>query len=79
MTQELRCDELVELVTDYLEAQLSAAERERFEAHLADCRGCEIYLEQMRQVIRAAGELHEDDMTPEAWERLRRAFRTWKA
>ena len=33
--QELTCQQLVELVTDYLEGALSAPERARFEAHLA--------------------------------------------
>ncbi|MBV9195699.1 MAG: zf-HC2 domain-containing protein, partial [Solirubrobacterales bacterium] len=30
----LRCREFVELVTDYLEGALPAAQRDRFEAHL---------------------------------------------
>ena len=34
-SRELTCQELVELVTDYLEGALPAAERARFEAHLA--------------------------------------------
>jgi anti-sigma factor RsiW len=39
--EDLRCRELVELVTDYLEGALAPAERARFEAHVADCPGCE--------------------------------------
>ncbi len=78
MIPELRCRELVDLVTDYLENALPAADRERFEQHLADCRGCETYLEQMRQVIRAAGRLRPEDVPAEAWEPLLRAFRAWK-
>ena len=34
---ELTCQELVELVTDYLEDALSPAERVRFEEHLIVC------------------------------------------
>ena len=48
---DLACRELVELVTDYLEDALPAAERERFEAHLADCEGCDAYVEQVRATI----------------------------
>jgi anti-sigma factor RsiW len=58
--EDLACRELVELVTDYLEGALAPAERARFEAHLADCPGCERYLEQLRATIaitRASGEL----------------------
>ena len=52
---DLACRELVELVTDYLENALPTAERERFEAHLAECEGCDAYVEQVRATIRLAG------------------------
>ena len=55
----LSCQELVELVTDYLEDRLPPAERERFEGHLALCPGCDTYVEQMRETIRLTGELTE--------------------
>jgi anti-sigma factor RsiW len=48
---ELTCEELVELVTDYFEGALAPEERGRFEAHVADCPGCEIYLDQMRATL----------------------------
>jgi anti-sigma factor RsiW len=47
----LTCRELVELVTDYLEGALPAGERERFEAHMAACEGCDAYVEQVRRTI----------------------------
>jgi anti-sigma factor RsiW len=59
MPAELSCRELVELVTDYLEGVLTAAERMRFEAHLSECDGCEAYLEQMLLTIRALRLLRE--------------------
>ena len=34
---EMPCQELVELVTDYLEDRLSPVDRIRFEAHIAEC------------------------------------------
>ncbi|MGH2370083.1 MAG: zf-HC2 domain-containing protein [Chloroflexota bacterium] len=74
----LNCKELVELVTDYLEGALSPPERERFEAHLAACRGCNVYLAQMRQTIRLAGTLTEESISPQAEAALLDAFRTWK-
>ena len=54
---ELTCKVLVEVVNDYLEGALSDAERERFEAHLAECEGCRRYLDQMRTTIRVVGTL----------------------
>jgi anti-sigma factor RsiW len=75
---DLPCQELVELVTDYLEDRLSAAERLRFEAHLRECSGCRTYLEQMRQTVQVLGRLSEESITPEAKERLLAAFRDWR-
>ena len=74
----LTCQELVELVTDYLEGTLPAADRARFEEHLAQCPNCSTYLEQMRQTIRALGMLPEESITPEARQELLEAFRNWK-
>ena len=76
--EDLPCQELVELVTDYLEGRLAPIEQRRFEAHLALCRGCRTYLEQMRQTILALGKLSEESIDPEAKERLLGAFRTWR-
>jgi anti-sigma factor RsiW len=56
--EDLSCQELVELVTEYLEDALPPAERERFEAHVAGCPGCDAHLDQVRTTIaiaRAAG------------------------
>ena len=47
---ELACFELVELVTDYLERVLPAAEARRLERHLDTCPGCTEYVEQMRTI-----------------------------
>jgi anti-sigma factor RsiW len=54
---EITCQELVELVTDYVESVLPERERTRLEAHLAECPYCEEYIAQMRQTIYALGEL----------------------
>lgn len=77
-TDELPCDELVELVTDYLEDRLPATERARFEAHLAICSGCRSYLEQMRQTIRSLGRLSAASIDSDARLRLLAAFRDWR-
>ena len=75
---DLTCQEVVELVTDYLEGSLSAAQRERFEEHLAKCAGCQNYLAQMRQTIKLVGELTEESITPQARDDLLGVFRNWK-
>jgi anti-sigma factor RsiW len=62
---DLACRELVELVTDYLEEALPAGERERFEAHLAECEACDAYVEQVRATIRLAGRAAALEERPE--------------
>jgi anti-sigma factor RsiW len=75
---ELSCQELVELVTDYLEGRLPVVERERFEAHLERCDGCQTYLEQMRQTIHLLGRLPEEAISGAARAKLLETFRAWK-
>ena len=55
--QPLVCRELVELVTDYLDGALSRGGRTRFEAHLAGCPHCTLYIEQFRETVRLIGTL----------------------
>jgi predicted anti-sigma-YlaC factor YlaD len=75
---EITCHELVELVTDYLEEAMAPAERARLELHLARCRPCRHYLDQMRKTIDVVGEIPEESVTPEAREDLLEVFRAWK-
>jgi anti-sigma factor RsiW len=76
---DLACAEAVELVTAYLEGALDPAARARIDEHLADCPGCTIYLEQMRQTIATTGRLAESDVPEPFRERLRDAFRGWQS
>jgi anti-sigma factor RsiW len=73
----LSCQELVELVTQYLEGVMSDDERSRFESHIAGCRGCTAYIAQMRETIHLAGSLSEETISPEAKEELLKIFRNW--
>ena len=76
---EMSCEDLVELVTEYLEDALAPEDRAAVEAHLADCDGCTAYLEQMRTTIRLTGTLTEEHVPPEAREPLLRVFREWRS
>jgi anti-sigma factor RsiW len=78
LTPPLACQELVELVTAYLDGGLSRRDRRRFERHIGGCDNCSAYVEQMRLVIEASGRLTEDDIDPGALEELLEAFRGWK-
>jgi anti-sigma factor RsiW len=75
----MSCQDLVELVTEYLEDALAPEDRVAVEAHLADCDGCTAYLEQMRTTIRLTGALTEEHVPREAREPLLRVFREWRS
>jgi anti-sigma factor RsiW len=79
VVEQLSCQELVELVTDYLEGALSEADLARFEAHIERCTACTIYLEQMRQTIALTGRLTVGAVSPEAERELLEAFRGWRS
>ena len=76
--RELACQEVVELVTAYLDDALDPSDRERFEEHLAFCGGCENYLEQMRTTVRLTGRV-EAELSAELQAELLEAFRGWRA
>jgi anti-sigma factor RsiW len=73
----MNCDEFVELVTAYLEGTLDEATGARFTAHMAECDGCDVYLEQFRETIGMLGRLPSESLTSPARERMLDAFRTW--
>ena len=75
---EIVCNAVVELVTEYLEGGLTAADRTRFEEHLGVCVGCRNYLEQMRETIRVTGSLARENLSDDAVEALCRAFGDWR-
>jgi len=77
-TGELACQELVELITEYLEGTLVPNERVRFEQHLTTCAGCRAYLEQMRRMIRTLGAITEEEIPEDALEQPLQTFRGWK-
>ena len=75
---EMPCQELVELVTAYFEDGLEERDRRRFDAHLAQCDPCQVYLEQMGETIGLVGRLDADALSDDARTALLGAFRDWR-
>ena len=75
--REPTCQELAELLTDYLEGLLAPSERASFDRHIAGCRDCTLYVEQMRLTIAASGRIRSDDIPPAVRDELLTAFRGW--
>jgi anti-sigma factor RsiW len=75
----LVCQEMVELITDYLDGALTRSQRRRFDAHLAGCEHCTEYLRQMRVTIQLTGQLRAEDLTPAMREEFTEIFRRWRS
>jgi anti-sigma factor RsiW len=74
----LSCQEVVELVTDFLDGALPAEDAALFEQHLNFCEGCVWYVDQIKTTVETLGEVREERITPEAKDRLMTAFRHWR-
>jgi len=75
---DMACQELVEVITDYIEGSMDPIDRERFERHLAECPGCRDYVEQMRLTIRLTRMLRPESLSASTRQDLLRAFRGWR-
>lgn len=74
----MACQDLVEVVTDYLEDALPADLRARFDRHLEICDACRSYVEQIRLTIRLSGHVESETLAPNTREALLAAFRNWR-
>jgi anti-sigma factor RsiW len=73
------CREVVELMTDYLDGVLSAADRTKFEQHMTGCDGCGAYLDQLRTARMLMGRVAYEPVPEPLKGELMDAFRSWKA
>ena len=78
MSETLTCQELVEIVTEYLEDALTPEDGAGFEAHLSACKNCTAHFDQMRQTIALVGHLSEETIPEEGKAELLELFRDWK-
>ena len=78
MRRNLDCNEIVELITAYLDGALKRRDRKAFERHLKKCDGCTNYVEQIRITIETTGRVEADELPTELRENLVAAFRDWR-
>jgi hypothetical protein len=76
---EPTCQELAELITDYLEGVLAPEQNTLFDLHISECPDCTLYVEQMRTTILTAGRVRVDEIPPTVRDELLIAFRGWAA
>jgi Predicted transmembrane transcriptional regulator (anti-sigma factor) len=76
---DLVCQQIIELITEYLDGTLPRSQRRRFEAHIAGCPHCTEYIAQMRTTIRLTGRLQGENLTPEMQDDFAEIYRRWRS
>ncbi|MCI0636457.1 MAG: anti-sigma factor [Actinobacteria bacterium] len=66
----LRCQDIVELLDDYLDGTLERADADALEAHLEGCQDCAAFFGTYRGTVRASRHLSESQLPPELRQRL---------
>lgn len=69
------CDELVEVITAYLDDALDQPARDGVRSHLACCAGCGRYVEQFRTTIGVLGDPPQEKLPADMRDRLMSTFR----
>jgi anti-sigma factor (TIGR02949 family) len=59
---DLRCIDVVRVVSAYLDGELDDAHRAQIERHLEGCQGCRAAVDQLETVIRITGRLTSADV-----------------
>lgn len=61
---KMTCRSLVEILSDYLSAELSPAQRNASEEHIRECPGCERYLTGFAATVALAKSCFDDPAAP---------------
>jgi anti-sigma factor (TIGR02949 family) len=77
--EHISCQQVVDLVTEYLDDAMVVDDRSLFEQHLNFCDGCIWYVDQIKTTVATVGRISEEDVPAEMRDRLLTAFRDWKA
>lgn len=72
------CQLVADTLSDYLEEQLSDADRILLEEHLHACGLCMVYLDQFRTVYRAAGQVDCSELPDDFEQVMGRVIQKWQ-
>lgn len=74
----LNCQQITQLVTDYVEGQLSFGKWIAFQMHIGMCRDCRRYLRQMRATAKTLRSLPPEPVPDAVKQELMKRFKNWK-
>lgn len=72
--KNLRCEDVEQLVDEYLDGEMSEGTEWRFQAHLARCEKCRELVDDFQTLVATARNLAEKPMDPGIQRRLREAL-----
>lgn len=65
------CEDVIALISEYIDGDLAPAVARRLDGHLANCPSCEVFLQTLRATRDAVRSLHRDQIPQECHTRLR--------
>lgn len=74
----LSCKDITDLLTDYLEGQMSFADRMQIKMHLAMCGHCRNYVDQLKLTVDSCGRIPEPEVDEHLEQELLSVFRDWR-
>ena len=73
----VNCKDITELLTEYLEGEMSFGERMQVRAHLMMCGPCKLYADQLQLSIDSCGRLPQPEVDEQLRAALMETFRNW--
>ncbi len=67
----IRCREMIEFLSDYIDGDLEKAVREEFEKHVGDCEPCRRFLDSTRKTVHLYSHLEAEEIPAELKDRLK--------
>ena len=74
-----RCRSLYEVLSDYLDGELTSEESRLVEEHVATCPPCKGYLEQFKTLYRMLGHVRREDLPPDFDHVMGGVLEAWRA
>ena len=64
------CDDVIQLLTDYVDGDLAPGECESLEHHFKACPHCDQFLRSFKQTVLLTGKIRCEDIPPECSQKL---------
>ncbi|MDH3972772.1 MAG: zf-HC2 domain-containing protein [Deltaproteobacteria bacterium] len=67
----MRCEDLIELINDYLEGEMNPQFKEEFERHIDDCSSCLAFFETYKKTKELTGEISCKEIPDQVQSRIK--------